>query len=91
MHRRWSLSVVTAALTEEFALMRSLGLPTMLINSYDDMNSEVSGGERGREGWRDYCHLVHRMRREMARCGHQASPGRMEGRGEGEGGGVGRG
>ena len=37
------------ALSVEFTLMASLGLPTMLINSYGDMESEVRGG-RGRRG-----------------------------------------
>ena len=53
-------------LADEFALMKSLGLPTLLINSYGDMDdSEVrrregsvglmyvgaGGGGRGEEGW----------------------------------------
>jgi hypothetical protein len=30
-------------LEEEFLLMKKLGLPTMLINSYDDVEEEVCG------------------------------------------------
>ena len=35
-------------LAEEFSLMESLGLPTKFINSYEDMESGVSEGGRGR-------------------------------------------
>ena len=34
------------SLTEEFSLMQSLGLPTKFINSYEDMESGVSGWGR---------------------------------------------
>ena len=47
--RRECGHLLDPALAEEFTLMASMGLPTMLINSYGDMESEVRR-EVGRVG-----------------------------------------
>ena len=38
---------VSVALAEEFTMMKEMGLPTMLINSFDDLEPEVGGNMVG--------------------------------------------